>query len=685
MAEMSTNKTPVWKPYSTEDTNVAKFMDHVNWKHNIKLQSYEELYKWSVDEKTSWDFWKDAYTWLELSPVQMKEGDRVVDAQALKTGNLFPPPRFFPDSSLNVAELLLRGQKDEEIAIHFVREGAEGIAKVTWREIREQITRIRDAMLELGVTSDDVVAAVISNSVYAVCLCLATLSIGAVWCSSSPDLGPQAIVDRYAQVNPKLIFADDGYVYAGKLVRLQERISEWSAAISEHDTSLQGVVIVPYCSLDIDMPKISLGRSYESFLQHSRGRPLEFQLLPFSHPAFILFSSGTTGKPKCIVHSAGGAALKARTDSVLQHDIRTGDVVFQYTTTNWVMWLLNFLNLGVGKSMLLYDGSPFHPTPTVLLQLAQDAGVSVFGTSPRYLAELRSRGIVPRKQFNLSKLRIMTSTGSVLSPELYEWFYREAFPPRALLISMSGGTDIAGSFVGGTPLLPVYAGEIQAKALGMAVEILDAGRQEPVSVEQSGSVGEMVCTRPFPSQPIKFHGQGGLEKYQLAYFARYGPKVWCQGDLVRRLVDTGGIAMLGRSDGVLNPSGVRFGSAEIYAVTETFPEIEDSLCVGQRRDCDADERVLLFVIMKKGTSYTAELEQRLKGAIRKRYTARHVPKYIFEVEDIPYTINGKKCEINVKHIVCGRDVAVSETVRNPESLALYKQFRGLPSGQGSRL
>ncbi|KAF2020077.1 acetoacetyl-synthase [Aaosphaeria arxii CBS 175.79] len=678
-------KTPLWKPRDVKDTNISKFFDFINEKHNMKFQTYEELHKWSVDGKSSWDFWRLAYNWLELAPRGIEDSGRVVDSKV--TGNLLPPPRFFPDSMFNIAELILRGTKDEDIAIHFVREGVKGIAKVTWREIREQVTAIRDAMLNFGIKTGDIIAAVISNSVYAVCLCLATLSIGAVWCSSSPDLGPEAIVDRYAQVDPKLIFADDGYIYAGKLIQLQNRISQWSETIAKLAPSLQGVVIIPYCKLAMPMSKIRFGLSYDNFLQHARNRDpqLDFHLLPFSHPAFIVFSSGTTGKPKCIVHSAGGVALKVRIDSVLQHDIRKSDIVFQYTTTSWVMWLLNFLNLGVCRSMLLYDGSPFHPTPTILLQLAQDVGVSVFGTSPRYLSDLRNRGILPQKQFDLGNLRIVTSTGAVLSTELYEWFYGGAFPSQIHLISMSGGTDIAGSFVGGTPLLPVYPGEIQAKVLGMAVEIFDPTQRGPVSVEASGGVGELVCTRPFPSQPLRFHGQGGANKYESSYFAQYGPKVWCQGDLIRRFADTGGLAILGRSDGVLNPSGVRFGSAEIYAVTETFVDIKDSLCVGQRREWDVDERVLLFVMMKDGVKFTADLEQRLKDSIRKMYTSRHVPKYIFEVADIPYTVNGKKCEINVKHIVCCRDMAVSGTVANPAALELYKRFQNLPSGSESKL
>ncbi|KAF5707250.1 acetoacetate ligase [Fusarium globosum] len=627
--------------------------------------TYKELHRWSVDPATLQDFWRDAYTYLELAP----EGSEAVGPmmRSENDGYLFPPPAFFPDDRLNVAEILLRKGADNKVAIHFARESVSSIEQVTWGQLRERVKRTRDAMINSSVRSGDVVAAVITNSVDAMVICLATLSIGAVWSSSSPDLGPDAIHGRYGQVDPKLVFADDSYVYAGKLVRLGHRIEQWAERLRKSGTQLRNVVVIANHGVETDVSKIYRGCTYEAFLGRGSGQPLEFQLLPFSQPAFILYSSGT------------GVALKARTDSIIQHDMRTEDVIFQYTTTSWVMWLLNFMNLGSGASMLLFDGSPYHPRPTILLELAERTGVTVFGTSPRYLSDLRSRSIEPRKLFNLDRIRVVTSTGSVLSEDLYRWFYGRGFPPEAHLISMSGGTDIAGSFVGGTPLLPVFAGEIQCKALGMAVDIYDPERADGVSVEHSGAAGELVCTQPFPSQPHEFHGPGGLEKYRSSYFQRFGPKVWCQGDFIQRLADTGGLIMLGRSDGVLNPSGVRFGSAEIYAVTETFSDISDAICVGQRRECDDDEQVLLFVKMKPDCPFTQDLQERLIVAIRDKYTPRHVPKYIFAVTEIPYTINGKKCEINVKHIVSGRAVAVSNTVANPQALELYKRFQDLPT------
>ncbi|KAL1900145.1 hypothetical protein Sste5346_002455 [Sporothrix stenoceras] len=669
---------PLWTPHDTAASNPAQFIAHINKKYSLNLKTYHDLHSWSVDAATSATFWREAYRWLELAPPGQPEPGPMF-GEGVDPNIMFPPPTFFPNDKLNLAEFLLRDGAPDQVAVHFAREGKSSIECVTWKQLRERVRRARSAMAASGVVAGDVVAAVVSNSVDAMVLALAALSLGAVWSSSSPDLGSAAIVDRYGQVAPKLVFADDGYTYANKKIDLSSRLAEWSALLGEANggTAIQNTIVIDYSGLKPDMSTIYRGCTFEDFLTRDTGAKLDFALLPFSHPGFILFSSGTTGKPKCIVHSTGGAALKVKADMVLQHDIRKDDVVFQYTTTSWIMWVLNFINISSGKSMLLYDGSPYHPKPTTLLDLAEEVGVSVFGTSPRYMADLRSKGISPRN-FKIP-FRTVTSTGFVLSAELYEWFYREGFPASAQLISMSGGTDLCGSFVCGTPLLPVYTGEIQCKALGMAVDIMDASQDAPVSVEATCQAGELVCTRPFPSQPVSFHGKDGLERYRASYFERFGPNIWCHGDYMQRLSQTNGLAILGRSDGVLNPSGVRFGSAEIYAVTETFLDIADTLCIGQKRSTDLDERVLLFVKMHPGKSpLTDKLTEKLRSAIRAKYSIRHVPRYIFEVADIPYTVNGKKCEINVKHIVSGRKAAVSGTVANPEVLKLYEQYRDLP-------
>ncbi|KAL7764920.1 hypothetical protein ACKLNR_006065 [Fusarium oxysporum f. sp. zingiberi] len=639
-------KTALWSPQNLNETNAVKFINHVNEKYGLRLQTYEDLYKWSVGDETINHFWAQAYAWLKISSSGTDDLTREVacfNPSDSLSNLMFPPPKFFPTATLNIAELIFRGRKDTDIAIYFSRESLSDVEKVTWASLRERVRKLSSALVNSGVVAGDVVAAVISNSVNAIVICLAALSVGALWSSTSCDMGVGGIVDRYSQIRPKIIFADQGYVYARKIIDLSDRIRQWSSKLRERSDILARVVVIPNPNLNSIPLHQPNTYTLENFLKADRGDQLLFEIVPFSHPAFILFSSGTTGPPKCIVHSTGGVALKTKVDSVIQHDIRKTDIVFQYTTTSWIMWVLNLMNLSCGAAMLLYDGSPFHPRPSILLELAQAFKVSVFGTSPRYLSTLKGLGITPRRDFDLSRLRIMLSTGSVLSAELYEWFYSIAFPPSAQLISMSGGTDIAGCFVCGTPMLPVYAGEIQCKALGMAVDIYDSGTDEHVSVEELGAPGELVCEKPFPSQPLAFLGKDGYKQYKASYFERYGPSVWCQGDFVQRSPATGGIFMLGRSDGVLNPSGVRFGSAEIYAVIETIPEVLDSICVGQKREVDINERVLLLadtgLINIEATSFVSPkwVPQLADGAeVMKEILAR--PGHIYQSRQMNYPV-----------------------------------------------
>ncbi|KAJ3548979.1 hypothetical protein NM208_g571 [Fusarium decemcellulare] len=657
--------TQIWAP-APEDlqhSNVAKFINFINRKHGLGIVNYHQLHEFSVNPRTNTLFWLDAFEFLELG-----ESTGPTEALVNHGGRMFPSPRFFPEARLNFAGTIFMKRNPNRVIISEVEEGTLQVKTHTWGALFSQVEEIAAALVTAGVKQGDRVAAVISNNEFAVALSLATLSIGGIWSSISPDFGPQGVLDRLTQITPRIVFCETTVNYSGKGKDLVANTRVWSEALARQP-SLVNVVVLPPCSVE-DLRSIAVGISFESFLASRRPRPMSFVQLPFDAPAFIVYSSGTTGPPKCILHSAGGVLLQAKKDFALHLDVRESDTYFQYTTTSWIMWVFVLCNVGLASNVVLYAGSPFYPDMGVLPRIIQKLRVSVFGTSARYLTELMDKNQSPKTQFDLSSLRKVSSTGSVLTADVARWFYNKGFPTNVQLLSCTGGTDCACTILHASPLLPVYAGEIACKTLGMAADVFTS---EGASVATAEETGELVCTQPFPSEPLKFWGKNGLEKYRKAYYEMFGPSIWAQGDLVQPTKHAG-FAMLGRSDGVLNPSGVRFGSAEIYNVTRRFQnEIEDALCVGQRRPQDKDETVILFVKLHPNLAESKSLKTRLLAQIEKDLSRRHVPKYVFYVPSIPYTVNGKKMETLIRDIVSGKGVK-THVVENPESVLAFKKY-----------
>ncbi|KAF9460715.1 hypothetical protein BDZ94DRAFT_1375274 [Collybia nuda] len=633
----------LWTHRQPSATPVEIMRRMVNRKHGKKLLNYHDLHKYSVEDFT---FWLDLWEFLGIIssiPPNPKQSTKIIIE-----GQLREVPLWFPGARLNYAENLLYRQDD---SVACTVSGESGlVTNYTFRELP-----------------------IVTNSITAVTIALATASIGGIFSSTATDMGTEGILDRYRQIRPRFVFAETEVIYGGKTVNLLSKVTNVIRDLS--DKGLQQAILLPSARTGKEIHHDIVNSTILStFLNSGDDRELSFEQLPFNQPLFILYSSGTSGKPKCIVHSAGGVLLQTKKDIRLGFGLSHDDTYFQYTTTGWMMWTFMLTGLACGSRIVLYDGSPFHPDLQTYLKFINDQGVSVLGTSPRFLAEILGRGIKIMDVGPFESLRVIGCTGAVLTSPMFEWTQKE-FGGNIHLISTSGGTDICGSFVTGTPNLPVHSGvEIQAKTLGMKVEVFDPAGN---NIEHTGQPGELVCTRPHPSLPLRFWGDTSGERLRDAYFNMY-PGIWRQGDFMVVNPITKGIIILGRSDGVLNPSGVRFGSAEIYSVLEKFSEsLDDSLCVGQRRSRDMDERVLLFLKMREGYAFTQQLESDIKIAIRTSLSARHVPSFIFEVKDIPYTVNGKKIEIAVKQIVSGSDLQPSGTVANPESLKLYYKYRDI--------
>ena len=639
---------PIWTPSPERRAraNLSAFLAFVNQRFAADVSDYEALWRWSIERPEP--FWTAVWDFCEVRAE--RRGERV-----LVDGDRMPGASFFPDARLSFSENLLR-RRDDTPALIFRGEDAAA-RSLSWRELQALVSRLQQALLETGVGVGDRVAGFLPNLPETVAAMLAAASLGAVWSSCSPDFGTAGVLDRFGQIEPLVLFTADRYRYAGRWHDCLGRAREIAAALP----GLRRVIVLPYDGLATDTGGIPGARTLEAAIAPFAAQEIQHAQLPFGHPLYVMYSSGTTGKPKCIVHSAGGTLLQQLKEHVLHCDVRQGDRVFYFTTCGWMMWNWLVASLGAGATLLLYDGSPFHPTQNVLFDFAEAEGMTLFGTSAKFIDACRKAGLEPRRTHDLSGVRLVTSTGSPLSPEGFDWVYQH-MQPDVQLASISGGTDILSCFVLGNPLAPVYRGEIQCRGLGMAVEAFgDDGR--PVR----GRKGELVCTRPFPSMPIGFWNDPDGERYHNAYFARFA-NVWCHGDFVE-ITPRGGVVIYGRSDAVLNPGGVRIGTAEIYRQVEQLDEVEESIAVGQ--DWQDDVRVVLFVRLRPGLVLDEALETKIRSRIRSHCSPRHVPAKILQVADIPRTRSGKIVELAVRDVVHGRPVQNREALSNPEALALF--------------
>ncbi|MBU1494313.1 MAG: acetoacetate--CoA ligase [Actinobacteria bacterium] len=632
----------LWAPdrEQIEATSLWRFMRSLP----EPFDTYDDLWQWSITERGA--FWQAV--WDHAGIVASRRADRPVGRQSM------PGTEWFPGARLNFAENLLR-RSDDTPAIIATAEG-RAAGTITWRELNRRVAGAQRGLRAAGVEAGDRVAALIPNCPEAIIGMLAAASIGAVWSSCSPDFGPLGVVDRFGQIEPKVLIAADGYRYNGKVIPLETTIRAVLDAIAPPDL----VVVVDFAGTAPDP-----GRDWQPWAEFEQGggeRP-DFAQLPFDHPLYIMYSSGTTGPPKSIVHSAGGVLIKHLSEQMLLSDVRIGDRVFWFTTCGWMMWNWLASNLASQATVVLYDGSPAHPDLGALWRLAAEHGITHFGSSPKFLRSCANRGIVPA-DLGLDALRWVGSTGAPLNPDQFDWVHRHV-SDRVNISSITGGTDLVGVFAGGVSILPVRRGEITARWLGMAVDAFDEEGRSLV-----GEQGELVCTAPWPTMPISFWNDPSGIRYRAAYFEMY-PGVWAHGDYVE-IRPEGGLLVTGRSDTTLNPGGVRIGTAEIYRAVERLPEIDDAIVVGH--DIPNDQEVVLFVTMAEGVELDDELRSRIRTAIRANATPRHVPHHIFAVAAIPYTISGKKVEKAVRKMLAGQPVLNRDALANPESLDEYAAF-----------
>jgi len=639
--------TLLWSPSNEqiENSRLTAFASYASKQTGTEFNSYEKLHHWSCQQ--GGEFWDVLWDYCGIVG---DKGSRIVSDE-----NKMPGAAYFPDAQLNYAENLLKYSGDEEAIVFRCEDKLE--KRLSRNGLRELVSRLQQAFAAAGLKKGDRVAAMLPNMPETIAAMLAVTSLGAIWSSCSPDFGVKGVLDRFGQVSPKLFLSCDGYWYSGKRIEIADKLAEIIPALGAEKS-----ILIPLLeTAEETAAGLDGTETFEQFVGAFSPKEVQYTRVEFGHPLYILFSSGTTGVPKCIVHSHGGALLQLTKEQQLHVGMYEGDRVFFFTTCGWMMWNWLVNGLASGVTLMLYDGSPFQPGPSAMFDYAQQEGFTLFGTSAKFIDAVRNSGLKPIESHDLSTVRMIASTGSPLAPENFEFVYR-GIKDDVHLASMSGGTDIMGCFVLGVAWLPVYTGEIQAAGLGMDVQVWD-DEGNPVS----GDKGELVCAHAFPSMPVMFWNDEDGSKYKNAYFAKY-PDIWCHGDFAE-WTENGGMVIHGRSDATLNPGGVRIGTAEIYNQVEQLPEVEEGLCIGQ--DWNNDVRVILFVRLSDGIELTEELVTLIKQRIRVGASPRHVPAKVIRVADIPRTKSGKITELAVRDIVHGRDVKNREALANPDALDLF--------------
>ena len=644
----------LWKPTEEQikNSNMYRFMNVINEKYHQNFSEFEPLYEWSI--KNIADFWETFWEFADI--IASKPYDQAIDDVTK-----MPGARWFSGARLNFAQNLLRF-RDDKTALIFKGEGQPS-TKMTYAELYDEVARLARSLKDAGVQAGDRVVGFMPNMPATIVAMLAATSLGATWSSCSPDFGIKGVLDRFGQIKPKILFTANGYSFKGKKMDSLARIAD----ILEKLPSIEKVVVVPYTDQNADISLVPNAVHYKDFRSSESSLEIEFEQLPFDHPLYVMYSSGTTGLPKCMVQSAGGILIHHLKELMLHSDLKREDTIFYFSTCGWMMWNWLTSSLAVGATLVLFDGNPFHPHSGALWEMAQDEKVTVFGTSAGYIAALINADVKPGKTYDLTALRAVLSTGSPLSIEGFEYVYNEV-KADLQLASIAGGTDLNGCFALGNPMGPVYAGELQCRGLAMDVRAFDEMGNEIIDQQ-----GELVCCKPFPSMPIYFWDDPDGRKYNDAYFDVY-PNIWRHGDFII-VTERGGVVMLGRSDATLNPGGVRIGTAEIYRQLEQLPEIDDSVVIGQ--NWKDDVRVILFVKLAPGYELTEALKTKIKQTIRTNASPRHVPAKIMSTPEVPYTLNMKKVELAVKKIIEGRAVLNRDALGNPDALDYYANLKEL--------